>query len=141
MSLKRDEILASMSLDKRFGSLFEGIKIKSPYGYYFNIFFLLRRSIFSLILVGVPEFSSIQIILCMYLQIITIIYIPQNKPFEVPLNNRREIFLEFMNFIILYHYIAFTDFGPPIETQYYIGYSMVANTVITIALNVILIIS
>jgi hypothetical protein len=69
-----------------------------------------------------------------------LIYLISVRPFEDSMLNKLEIFNEHCVLGSVYHMYAYTEYVPEVETQYKVGYSMIALTVFNIAANIMVVV-
>ena len=89
---------------KRFGSVYEGIRIDSKWALSYNLFQVLRRLLF-LFVVFHPGFempSSLRIMAVIYISIFMNMYQFSVRPFEVNSKNNLENFNETIIFCVTY---------------------------------------
>ena len=65
-------------------------------------------------------------------------YLIYSEPFKVMKMNKIEVFNEATILLSAYHMMLFTDFLPDIEKQYMAGYSMIAVTLMNVAVNTLI---
>lgn len=87
----------------------EGISRKNKMSMLFNCFFMLRRFIFSVVLLVATETSAFQIIALNKLSFVSLIYIFTVKPYKMASHNFLEAFNEGVVFIISYFALIFSD--------------------------------
>lgn len=89
--------------NNKWGVIWEEIKIKND-DFPYQLFFILRRLIFALIIVAIPSYTGwgtyIQYALVVKLNFFSVMYLGFHKPFEAPVRNKTEIFNEFINLMI-----------------------------------------
>jgi hypothetical protein len=82
-------------LEKRWGVMFEGIKINSKANTYFYFFFVVRRLVFVNLAFFVYKYPSFQIIGVIFLNTFMLIYQGLNRPLIERLKNNIELVNEF----------------------------------------------
>lgn len=68
----------------------------------YNMFFMLRRTLFALIIIEMHDHSGLQLIFNSYLSIAMVIYIAHFRPYIGKSMNHSEIFNEVCNFLVIY---------------------------------------
>ncbi len=121
----------------RFGSTYSENKTDSKAALLYNVIFMLRRLLFSLIAVLLDGSPVLQVQLLIFHCILMLIYNILVQPFEDPMLNNLEIFNELCIIGAAYHLIPFTDFLDDPEVQYKIGWSIIGITTFNIAVNMI----
>jgi hypothetical protein len=86
---------------------------------------MLRRMLMAIVLVYLSDFSAIQFILIMQLNVFAMIIIGLGRPHETVRQNSIEVINEFLTCIATYHLVPFSDMVGNVETKYQMGYSMI----------------
>jgi hypothetical protein len=115
---------------ERYGDIYDGLVLsKKPNkrftALFYPFWFVMRRLIFSLIMILLDTYFWYQILIVMVCSIINICYLCKFKPFEDRKILKLEIMNEVTNIILLYHLMMFTDWVPEAETRYAIGWSFI----------------
>ena len=121
----------------KFGSTYSEIKTDSKAALLYNVIFMLRRLLFSLIAVVMDGSPVLQVQLLIFHCILMLIYNILVQPFEEPTLNYLEIFNELCIIVAAYHLIPFTDFLDDPEIKYEIGWSIIGITTFNIGVNMI----
>jgi|LauGreDrversion4_2_1035121.scaffolds.fasta_scaffold70487_1 hypothetical protein len=80
---------------RRFGSLFESLKLKKGrWPLLYNLLLLLRRLCYALSIIFLRNYQLFQVIIHCYSSLLILIYLIRVRPFKLPLLNRIEIFNE-----------------------------------------------
>lgn len=103
---KKLSVFSEILFIKRYGSMFEGFKIKKS-ALIYNILLLMRRLIFAFSCTYLHAYQSLQFQIYTLCSFFNLIYLLHVKPFEDPFINRLEIFNECMLMIGAYHILVF----------------------------------
>ena len=134
----RKKALANKYWQKRFGSIYEGVKIDSIWSLSYNLIQLTRRLIF-LFVVFHPGFelpSALRILMIIYLNLFFNIYQVGVRPFEVPSKNNLENFNETIIFCVTFFVMLFTEYLN-IEQQNIAGWATIGLVSLNILVNLI----
>lgn len=89
--------------NNKWGVIWEEIKVKN-YNYPYQLFFILRRLVFALIIVVIPSYTTwntfFQYILVVQLNLFSVTYLGGQMPFVSRVRNKTEIVNEFINLMI-----------------------------------------
>jgi hypothetical protein len=108
---------------KRFGELYENLRLKSGKTVFLQpSFFLLRRLILAFAVVVVQEVLIGQIYLIWLQCIIAVCVMEYAYPFKTQGERRMELFNEVILILVLYTMMCFTQFVPEVDTREKIGY-------------------
>jgi hypothetical protein len=121
----------------RFGSTYSEIKTDSKAALLYNVIYMLRRLLFSLLAVVLDGSPVLQVQLLIFHCILMLIYNILVQPFEEPTLNHLEIFNELCIIGAAYHLFPFTDFLDNPDVQYEIGWSIIGITTFNIAANML----
>ncbi|CAG9323916.1 unnamed protein product [Blepharisma stoltei] len=95
---------------KKYSSLLEDFHCKKGFlSMCYYPWFLLRRSLYALILYNLADFPALQSVLNIILTLITIFYMIKYKPYKSGLNNQVEIAAEFVVLIVFIFLTPFID--------------------------------
>lgn len=134
--------LEEPSLRECIGEMYEGTRIDSIYQRAYNLVFMTRRFIYLTIAVFIQDNKKggIQIILILYLNLVTSIYIVSTKSQPKRILNNIEILNEYFVYISTSIMILFTDFVPDFDLQFTFGWYFIALTVLIFIYNFIFIV-
>jgi hypothetical protein len=120
--------LEEPSLRECIGEMYEGTRIDSIYQRAYNLVFITRRFIYLTIAVFIQDNkkAGIQIILILYLNLVTSIYIVSTKSQPKRILNNIEILNEYFVYISTSIMILFTDFVPDFDLQFTFGWYFIA---------------
>lgn len=108
---------------------------------YWTIFyypmFLLRRFIFVVIPILLPEYPIIQIIVLSIINLLFLMFLGAVKPHITFRKRCLEFFNEYMIMLISLQLLCFTDFIPDAKIYFYIGYIFVLNISFCFLMNII----
>ena len=115
---------------KRYGDIYEGLVLsKKPNkrltALFYPFWFVMRRLIFSLVVIFLDTYFWYQILIAMVCGMINICYLCKFKPFSDRKILRLEIMNEVTNMVLLYHLMMFTEWVPEAKTRYAIGWSFI----------------
>ena len=127
--------LRSNKLKSKIGIIYEDIKLMTPWQRSFPFFFCLRRFVAAIIIFWLPKFGAIQIILSVYSNIASMLFIVASKPKPTRFDNRLEIFNEVMILVLSLNLFTFTDFVPDSIQRFNMGYFLLAQNYFSISLN------
>ena len=88
----------------------------------YSVLFFARRLLFSIFVVYFPDFTWLQLFLYSLFCLTTIAYVFIVWPFRSEFMNQMEIFNEFTNLCMFYHFFFYTDFVPYPSKRYTAGY-------------------
>jgi hypothetical protein len=123
---------------KRFGSVYEGIRIDSKWALSYNLFQVLRRLLF-LFVVFHPGFempSSLRIMAVIYISLFMNMYQFSVRPFEVQSKNNLENFNETIIFTVTFSVILFTDYLD-VDQQNMAGWATISFVALNILVNLV----
>ncbi|CDW79537.1 cadg domain containing protein [Stylonychia lemnae] len=125
---------------QKIGSLYDGLKVDQRAALLYNVFFLSRRFLFAITLVifNGRDNATFQIQVMFLQSLILLVYVIYIKPFQDPEFNYIEIFNETCILMSSYHLMIFTNYVPDIEKQSIFGYTLLAITVLNVAVNTII---
>jgi hypothetical protein len=115
--------------------LYRDIFEKNRWNLCYYLIFILRRLIYVRIAFNVVEDSAFQIIGLAFLNLFSLIYLGQFKPFKLRRLNRLELFNEFCIAICTLHLLCFTDWVRSQKMHEIMGWSLIVIIVINIVLN------
>ncbi len=114
---KNFDKLDDEKFERKWGALWEGMKIKDKGFIAYNFTFLLRRLWLGLSVVFSRDILCFQIMGLVSQIIICCIVTGQTRPFEVLKANDMEYFNEIMIMFVLYNFMCFTDWQPAVKIQ------------------------
>ena len=114
--------LAELETRERYGYMYESLGTRYILQALFHVIFVLRRTLFVLILVGLEQHAGLQICLQMMLTGAYTICLIQIRPFEEKFDNQREIFNEACVMLVLYCYAMTTSTQLAGEDRYSFGW-------------------
>ena len=121
--LKRNkDQLADLKFIQRYGTLYMNLKINKFTAYCHTLAFCLRRLAISGLTVFQNDYLITNIYLNIYVSILMIKYLLDNKPMEKSYLNRLELLSEIFNLSLYYFMFIFTNFVPEIVTRYSLGF-------------------
>ena len=124
----------------QYGSLYQEFKIHLKHQVGFYLVFALRRFLFVVFTFFMRDASYSQIIAMNYLNLSMLIYNGHAKPFKSLFRSRVEITNEVFITMDTFHFMLFTDFTRDVDTQFMIGWSLVAHIVAHIFFNLSIVI-
>ncbi|TNV85547.1 hypothetical protein FGO68_gene9768 [Halteria grandinella] len=147
--MKKRPRLNSKVSRRRFGSLYEGLKInrgRAPLVY--NLILVIRRFLFSITTVLMSDHPTFQIQLFQLSSFLNLIYLIKIKPFDNKKLNRLEVFNELIVLGSSIHLLIFTDLlytdGYSVQlinnTAKMGGYSLIALSTLQISINLVFLI-
>lgn len=137
------EYLDTAARRERFGSLYEGLKVKQGLGpLSYNIILVARRLLFALIVVYMNEHPIIQLQLYQQISLATLMYLVHVKPFETPRQNMLEVFNELMvlftsSLLFMFCDIYDTDQKSLQTLQESVGYAVLGLTSAQVSINLL----
>ena len=93
----------------RWGSMFEGVKLKSKITACFYLVFIIRRLIFVMLVFGIDNYSGLVMVILCWMNLGMLIYVGQISPLVERLENRLEMFNELFVCCITFHMFFFSD--------------------------------
>lgn len=121
---------------RKYGEIFNGLKLQRKRGLSYYVIFTLRRLLFAYIIVYLQEYPWLQVQLNLYIQTFMILYLGFWRPWSNPFSNKLEFFNEIATLFIVYHMACFSNFYHDIEVRYYLlGNTFIYSTYIIIAVN------
>ena len=82
----------------------------------FNVFFMVRRTLFVVIIIEMNDLSGMQLIFNSYLSMAMIIYVAHYRPYKKPTANNWEIFNEVCGFFVIY-FLKWLAVLPPFDVS------------------------
>ena len=119
--------------------LVEPIKTKNRWTLAFMVVYIFRRIAY-LGLGFIITSQLFQIISLLLLNLFLTIYVGSSKPFILPLENKLELFNEWIIFLSALHMIVFTDFLDDLDAQFLMGWSLVGACIIKMVVNLVFVI-
>ena len=95
----------------------------------------MRRIVIAFVALDLKDFSSQQLQVLMFINILYLIFIGKTKPFFGRTNNFIAMFNEYAVGLILICYVIFTEYCPNKETQYSVGWLEVLILTIMLLVN------
>lgn len=136
-----EELEEQETVDK-YGSVYEGLKVKRKQGLSYYVTFTVRRFFFAATLVFAVEMPWLQIMIAVVSVEAVIIYLGLAMPWEEQGINYLEIANEVILMLLLYHMILFTEFYPDYEVRAaIIGPSFLLVVAANIIFNVVTVVS
>ena len=123
-------------MSSKIGIIYEDIKLRTAWQRSFPFIFCLRRLVAAIIIFWLPKYGAIQIILSVYSNVASMLFIIASKPKPTRYDNRLEIFNEVMILVISLNLFTFTDFVPDSIQRLNMGYFLLAQNYFSISLNV-----
>ena len=102
--------------NERFGSLFEGVDLRTKWNASFYLIFCTRRVICVMLFFLLAHHSGLQLVYMMWLNLLILIYMGRNLPLVGKLSNRLEVFNEVS--------VCFITFQMTFFTHYSLGYDI-----------------
>jgi hypothetical protein len=133
--MKNQEKLSDPKQIQAFGSTYLDLRTKSKSSLMYNVIYMLRRLLISVLILVFKKWPAAQIQIMIFHSILVIIYNKLARPFEDPKLNKLEIFNELCIMVSAYHLFLFTPFVEDSAFQYKIGWSMIGVTVLNIVVN------
>ena len=93
----------------RWGSMFEGVKLKTKITACFYLIFVMRRLIFVVLVFGIDNYQGCVMVLLCWMNLAMLIYVGQISPLVEILENRLEMFNELFVCCITFHMFFFSD--------------------------------
>lgn len=120
--LKRNkERLCEAKFDKKYGTLYMNLELNKSTAYSHTFYFCLRRLAISGLTVFQNDYLITNIYLNIYVSILMIKYLIENRPLNSSYLNRLELLSEMFNLSLYYFMFIFTNFVPEIKTRYLMG--------------------
>lgn len=126
---------------KKFGSLYEGMRVKTKLQVCANLFFMARRAAFVLVCFNIGTIPGVQLIVVNLINLVSCLYYGGVQPFETRFRRNLDFFNEYCILIITWHMMCFTDFILEMETQWLVGWSMIACISFNALVNIIIILA
>ncbi|CDW82938.1 UNKNOWN [Stylonychia lemnae] len=127
--------LKDQNMIKRIGSIYNELRTDSKVSLLYNVFFVLRRFTFAMMITILQDHPNAQVQLLIVQCILLIIFVQASRPFESTLLNNLEVFNEICILGVAYHLQIFTDYVPDVNIQYSAGWAIIAITVFNIVTN------
>ena len=119
----KSNVLKSFEIKKRFGFLYESLRSNEMMSMLYNCVFVFRRIIISISSLYMADLSSLQLMLLVITNMLTMVYIGNYLPFKLHEQNREELRFEFLVGNITLLMFTFTDFCPDPEQKYRVGWA------------------
>jgi len=103
-------------IEEKFGPLYKGLRTDCFWSSMFNVFFMMRRTIFALIIIQLYGLKGIQLIFNMYLSMAMLMYVAHFRPYRISISNNWEIFNEVSGILVQYFMMWLAIF-PPIDVS------------------------
>jgi len=103
-------------IEEKYGPLYNGLRIDCFWSSMFNVFFMMRRTIFALIIIQLYELKGIQQITNMYLSMVMLMYVAHFRPYRISSANDWEIFNEVSGIMVQY-FLMWLAIFPPIDVS------------------------
>ena len=134
---KRITTLKDSKVERKYGVVYEGLKIKNgPSVFLVPAFFFIRRLILAVIVVRMPEL--ITQICAVYIQAILAGVVLSVRPLKDGASYTMEFFNEILFFGLFVTMLCFTSWISEIETKFYVGYVTCSIVVLHFFLNLML---
>lgn len=127
--------IRSSKFQKRYGELTSNLSHRYKDAQLSPIFFLLRRLIFSSIVVYLIEYNYFQIQLIVFKTSIIVIFVGYVQPYALPHVNKIDLFNETLTLLSTYALFLFTDFVPNPEIRYLNGWGLIFFTLAIVVTN------
>ena len=105
------------------------------------LLFVIRRCFYALMVVFWVDRSYFQIQFMIFKCSVFMLYSGNFKPFETPFANNMDLFNETMTLVCSYSLIMFSAFVPDAEMRYLCGWYLVLLVLITLAINLLVIVT
>lgn len=117
--------LHDQKFERKYGAVYEGLKLKSRSALVYNSYFVMRRCLFMCIALFLYRHVLLQLFSVVMLTLIACSYVLLYSPFEEPKQNKLEVMNEFITLGLTYFCICFTNLISDTKTQYLIGFFFV----------------
>jgi hypothetical protein len=118
------------------GSFYEGINIKKKLNVFNNLFFILRRLIFFLTVFFLQNYSSVQLIITIVVNLFMMMYQGYNNPFESKLKNKLNLFNEVCILLSSILFICFSEINKNLDAQYNMGWCLISLIIFNASINI-----
>ena len=108
--------------EKKYGAVYEGLRLKSRSALVYNSYFVTRRCLFMCIALFLYKRVLLQLFSVVVLTLVACSYVLLYRPFEEPRQNRLEVMNEVITLGLIYLCLCFTDLIEEAKTQYLIGF-------------------
>lgn len=95
--------------ERKYGSVYEGLRLKSRSVLVYNSYFVMRRCLFMCIALFLYQHVLLQLFLVVILTLVACSYVLVYSPFDEPRQNKLEIMNEFITLGLTYFCICFTE--------------------------------
>ena len=133
------EHLGEESFQRKYGTLYQNLNLRSNSVYLFNTFFCLRRFCIGVPTIYKSELLIVNIYVGLFCSLFMVKFLFDYRPLNSRLLNGFEIINEIFTLFITYFMFLFTDFVPDVEYRYKLGYRFIALVAFIFAINVILV--
>jgi hypothetical protein len=116
------ETLKKKNISQRFGEVMERLTMTSRMKMAYNMVFAIRRYLFVLICIYMEHLTGILMMLFMFINELSLIYIAHSRPLKGRIMNNNEIFGELITCLILISQVLFTDFCHNAEMKFATGW-------------------
>ena len=103
--------LESEEFKNKYGTLTEGLNLRTTAGKYWNVITLMRWNVLSVVLVVLRDHFEMQIIALLVMSVVTQVIIIRGRPMEDTGEHRMSIFNEIMVTLYLYLLVSLTDYN------------------------------
>ncbi len=125
--------LKNKTFKARFGAAYEGLKEVDGEYITYELFFFYRRMLIITCVIYFDSSLITQFITVVVSGLAVVMLLSLRRPFKSPSRNRVEILEECAIMVTMYHIFCFTEFVPEPIVKHYIGYSLVACTLLHLA--------
>jgi len=120
------EFLPMKKMRKLQGQMYRDLKINSKMTLFFRLLFGVRRVLLSVIAVYMQKVAGMQVVVLMYFNLFSMIYLAQYQPFREKTENRIEAYNESCIYLTSILLSTFSDYYDDVEMKYSIGWFFIA---------------
>ena len=130
--------LADKDMEARFGSLYEGLKVKSVIHLMSSFLFVFRRLLLVLTALVLQNYPAFQVMTFILLSQLSLSYLVFFKPYQDSLTNMNEIFNEVCVMLSAYQLFVFTDYVDSLAIKNQFGFLMIGTILLNFGVNILL---
>jgi len=131
----RRSTLKKANVESLWGKLYDDIKLDSRANLVHWPYFVIRRLVYVQTSFWLNEHGAQQVQVLVLLCLISLVYFGKYMPMKTRKKNRIEWINDNLVDLLTLHMFCFSDWVPDMETQYMVGFSMIAIIALMILIN------
>ena len=131
----KDTLLEDKKFKRKWKKAYKDLRQNEKMDMFYRIWFILRRILFIAATFLLKEFSYFQLILFMFSNLFSIIYIGQYKPLKGRFENRINLLNEYMICTITFFSVIFSGMAKSEEQKYLFGWVVIFDLTLFFTLN------